>query len=227
MPRLKQVNQTLRHRTRGNQSSMSLVSFNSKRCVQEELSWDNGAEETGQVCVGLHNSHGYQEVQAEARARPPCWKLRPGRSGPSRGPRVADHKFLIGDGKVLLDDGEQVQGKLAAQGDPEARPGARAGHKRDEGVRTQEQEVVAGVVTVVVRRRRGLEAKSPSTPTVSHACVCAAVACRDSAALPQRRQKITGSTAAARRVGREGAWAELEAPADSSGPGAGAGGLER
>ena len=53
---------------------------------------------------------------------------------------------------VLLDDGEHVQGKPAAQGDLELaqvrEPGMQ--HRCDEGVRAQEQEGVAGVVVVVV-----------------------------------------------------------------------------
>ena len=40
----------------------------------QEVSTGSDAEETGQVCVGIHKSHGQQGRQAEARARPPVLK---------------------------------------------------------------------------------------------------------------------------------------------------------
>ena len=64
----------------------------------------------------LHECHGQQESQAEERARPPVlnagWEAS---TKPRR--RVADHAFLMGDGIVLLDDGDQ--GKPAAHSDLE------------------------------------------------------------------------------------------------------------
>ena len=80
-----------------------------KKGVREELSRDNGAEETGQVCTGLRKNPGQQQGQAEARARPPV--LKAGRLAPSRGPMVADYEFLIGDGDLRLGDGEHVHAK--------------------------------------------------------------------------------------------------------------------
>ena len=61
---------------------------------------------------------------------------------------------MVGHRVVLLSDGENVQGEPAAQYNLElvhvAEPGGQ--HRRDEGVRAQEQESVAGVVLVVVGR---------------------------------------------------------------------------
>ena len=42
--------------------------------LQEEVNRDNGDEEAGQVCVGLHKSHRQQEGQAGKRAHPPVLK---------------------------------------------------------------------------------------------------------------------------------------------------------
>ena len=143
---------------------------------------------------------------------------------------------MVGNGIVLLDDGEHVQGKPAAQGNLElvhvSEPSDQ--HWRDEGVRAQEQENVAGVVLVIVGRgvitagppREADESLKRSLaqrgPFVSNARVCVAVACRDCAAQPPEDLRparwaadARGSAAAARGVGREGARTQLEAPADS------------
>ena len=133
-------------------------------------------------------------------------------------PRVADHRYLIGDGVVLLDDGEHVQSEPAAQDDLQLGQVFESSKQlwRDEGVRAQKQEGIAGIVIVVVRR--GVIAATPRGGAANFLrlyltphCVCAAVACRDCAALPQRRWKNSGAPAGQRplvdKQRRRDAWA--------------------
>ena len=126
-------------------------------------------------------------------------------------PTVADHRFLVSDVISLLSDSEDVQGKPAAEGDLElvhvSEPGKQ--HKRDEGVRAQEQQNVAGVVVVVVGRgvitasphdAAGESLKlnlAPHGPFRMPACA-PAVACRDCAAQPQQRQRNSDEPAGRR-----------------------------
>ena len=56
----------------------------------------------------------------------PCWGLRPGKSTPERRPRVTDHRFLVGEGPVLLSDSEDVQGSIELVH-------AESQHRRDDG----------------------------------------------------------------------------------------------
>ena len=97
-------------------------------------------------------SHGQQEGRGACTS--PMLKAEAWEVSTKPRARVAYHGFLIGDGVVLLNDGEHVQGKPATQGDLELvqvrEPGKQ--QRRDEGVRTQKQESVAGVVIVIVRR---------------------------------------------------------------------------
>ena len=85
----------------------------------------------------------------------PCWGAEAWEINTrTAGPCVTEHRFLVGEGEVLLRDSEDVQGETAGQGNLELvhvrEPGKQ--HRRDEGVRAQEKESVAGVVVVIVGR---------------------------------------------------------------------------
>ena len=118
----------------------------------------NEAEETGQVRVNLHESHDQQGSRANERARPPMLKAVSwesiANSSPECRPRSMVQRVLVGKRVVLLGDSEDVTANLQPRATMSSSTSVSPGqqHRRDEGLGTQEQESIAGVVFVVVRR---------------------------------------------------------------------------
>ena len=178
-----------------------------------ELDRGNEAEETGQVRK-THGSRDQQGNRADEGARPPVLELGPGRSTPEREPRVTDHRVLVGNGVVLLSDGEDVQGENAARGNLElvfVREPSKQ-HRSGEGVRAHEQRrrrpTRCHHSRPTQRRKQELEASlAPHGPFREPACAPPSLV---ATAQPHQPDEPAGRQTHWGQQPRRGAWTRWE-----------------